>query len=283
MNRALRRQRPGRVANTIVLALTAFYFLFPLWWLLTASSKSQGELVRDSAPWFAGNLWHNLVTLFSRNDGQFWIWTVNGLVYAGVGAAIGTVLSAMAGYVFAKLRFRGRDAMFGVILAGVLVPPTVVAVPLFLMFSAAGLTNTMWAVLIPSVVSPFGVYLARIQAEAAVSDEILEAARIDGSGENRLFWSIAMSLMRPGLVTLFLFQFAAIWNNFLLPLVMLSNSDLYPATLGLYSWSGLFIQDPTLITSVITGSFVSVVPTLIAFLALERFMSSGVIAGGVKG
>lgn len=283
MMRTALRMRPGRVINLVVLTVAALYFLFPLWWLLTASSKTQGQLVRDSAPWFAGELWQNLVTLFSRNGGQFWLWLLNGLIYAGVGAAVGTVLSAMAGYVFSKHNFRGREKAFGVVLAGVLVPPTVIALPLFLMFSAAGLTNTMLAVLLPSVVSPFGVYLARIQADAAVSDEILEAARCDGAGENRLFWSVAISLMRPGLVTLFLFQFAAIWNNFLLPLVMLSNDNLYPATLGLYSWSGLYIQDPTLVTSVVTGSFVAVIPTLIAFLTLERYLRQGVIAGGVKG
>lgn len=278
-----RTLRAGSAVNLVLLVLAALYFIFPLWWLFTASSKKQGELVLDPAPWFASSLFENLAVLFGRNDGQFARWLLNGLVYAGVGAAVGTVLAAMAGYVFAKHRFRGREFAFGLVLAGVLVPPTVIALPLFLMFSAAGLTNTMWAVLLPSIVSPFGVYLARIQSDAAVSDEILEAARIDGAGEIRLFWSIAISLMRPGLVTLFLFQFAAIWNNFLLPLVMLSNSDLYPATLGLYSWAGLFIQDPTLVTSVVTGSFVAVLPTLIAFLLLERYLRDGVVAGAVKG
>jgi multiple sugar transport system permease protein len=277
-----RRRLPRRVINTIILALVALYFLFPLWWLLTSSTKSLGELSDSPDLGFGANVVNNVTTLFGREGGIFLRWLGNGLLYAGVGAVFGTLVSVMAGYVFAKYQFAKKEWVFNFVLVGVLVPPTVLALPLFLMLSGVGLTNTYWAVLVPSIVSPFGVYLARINASAAIPDEILEAARIDGAGELRLFASVGVRLMGPALVTLFLFQFAAIWNNFLLPLVMLSDRNLYPATLGLYSWTGLFIQDPTLSTSVVTGSMISVLPVVIAFVVLERYLRSGAAVGSIK-
>jgi multiple sugar transport system permease protein len=169
------------------------------------------------------------------------------------------------------------------VLAGVLVPATALALPLFLLLSQVSLSNTYWAVLLPSLVSPFGVYLARIYAAASVPDEIIEAGRIDGASEFRIFFTIATQLMGPALVTIFLFQFVAIWNNFFLPLIMLVDQKLYPITLGLFAWSSQTNRDPTLTTSVIVGSLVSVVPLILAFLLLQRYWRSGLGAGGVKG
>jgi multiple sugar transport system permease protein len=173
--------------------------------------------------------------------------------------------------------------MFGVILAGVLVPATALALPLFLLLSEVDLTNTYWAVFLPSLVSPFGVYLSRIYAAGAVPDELIEAGRLDGAGDMRIFFSMSVRLMAPALVTIYLFQFVAIWNNFFLPLIMLVDQDLYPVTLGLFAWTSQSARDPGLVTAVIVGSFVSVVPLIIAFLMLQRFWRSGLAAGGVKG
>lgn len=139
-----------------------------------------------------------------------------------------------------------------------------------------------WSVLLPSLVSPLGVYLARVSIDAAVPDEIVEAAHVDGAGGLRTFASIALPLMGPGLLTIFLFQFVAIWNNFMLPLIMLNDSRMYPVTLGLYNWNGQFIQDPSLATSVLIGAFVSIIPVIVGFLMLQRFWSTGLTAGGVK-
>ena len=150
------------------------------------------------------------------------------------------------------------------------------------MFSQVGLVNTYWAVFLPSLVSPFGVYLARIYAAASVPDPLLEAARLDGASEFRAFFVIALRLMKPALVTIFLFQFVVIWNNFFLPLVMLSNERLFPITLGLYTWNSSINQAPELRLFVIVGSMVSILPLLIAFLGLQRFWQSGLSAGGVK-
>jgi multiple sugar transport system permease protein len=189
----------------------------------------------------------------------------------------------MAGYALAKYEFRGREVLFGVILAGVLVPATALALPLFLLLSQVDLTNTYWAVFLPSIVSPFGVYLSRIYASGAVPDELIEAGRLDGAGDMRIFFTMSVRLMAPALVTIYLFQFVAIWNNFFLPLIMLVDQDLYPVTLGLFAWTSQAARDPTLTTAVIVGSFVSVVPLIAAFLMLQRYWRSGLAAGGVKG
>jgi multiple sugar transport system permease protein len=138
-------------------------------------------------------------------------------------------------------------------------------------------------VFLPSLVSPFGVYLARIYAAASVPEPLLEAARLDGSSEFRAFFVIALRLMTPALVTIFLFQFVVIWNNFFLPLIMLVDRKLFPMTLGLYSWNSQTQQDPTLATAVLTGALLSVVPIIAAFLMLQRYWRGGLGAGGVKG
>lgn len=276
----LRRSQPG---NALLLGLICLYFVVPLWWLFVASTKTQGELIQDAGFFaFSGSLVDNVADLFRREGSPFGRWLLNSALYAGVGASVGTVLSAGVGYALSKYDFRGKTALFNLILAGVLVPPAALALPLFLMFSRVGLTNTYWAVLLPSIISPLGVYLARVVVDAAVPDELVEAAAVDGASGLRTFRSVALPLMGPGLITIFLFLFVGIWNNFLLPLVMLNSQDLYPVTLGLYNWSGQFIQDPTLATSVLVGSLVSVVPVIIAFLALQRYWNTGLTQGAVK-
>lgn len=278
--RTLRRMQP---INTVLLAVICTYFILPLWWLAVSTTKTQGELVLDSGLFSVStHFGSNLVDLAQRESGVYARWLVNSLLYAGVGAAIGTVLAAAVGYALSKYRFRGREAPFNLILAGVLVPPAALALPLFLMFARVGLTNTYWSVLLPSLVSPLGVYLARVSIDVAVPDEIIEAASVDGAGGLRTFASIGLPLMGPGLLTIFLFQFVVIWNNFMLPLIMLNDSSLYPVTLGLYNWNGQFIQDPTLATSVLIGAFLSVVPVIVGFLLLQRFWSTGLAQGGVK-
>ena len=279
------RERPlSVVLATGGLVVAAVYFLVPIWWLVVASSKSQATLVTTNGLWFAQpfQLFSNVSNLFAFRDGLYVRWLLNSVGYAVLGATFGTLFATMAGYALAKYVFRGREVVFNVILGGVLVPVTALALPLFLMFSQVGLTNTYWSVFLPSLVSPFGVYLARIYAAASVPEALLEAARLDGASEFRAFFVVAMRLMKPALVTIFLFQFVVIWNNFFLPLVMLSNERLFPITLGLYTWNSSINQAPELRLFVIVGSLVSILPLLIAFLGLQRFWQSGLSAGGVK-
>lgn len=273
----------SRSAAMLVMLICAFYFLVPIWWLFVASTKDRAQFTTTNPLWFGDfDLLTNIGNLAAYRDGIFFRWMLNSVLYAGAGAAIATVLAAMAGYAIAKYAFRGRETMFNVILGGVLVPATALALPLFLLFSQAGAANTFWSVFLPSLVSPFGVYLARIYAASSVPDEIVEAARIDGAGEVRTFFVVATRLMAPAMVTIFLFQFVSIWNNFFLPLIMLRDESLFPVTLGLYVWNSQVSQIPEIRSYVIIGALLSIIPLIIAFLALQRFWRSGLGSGGLK-
>src|SRR5205085_1766369 len=187
-------------------------------------------------------------------------------------------------YALAKYVFRGRDLIFSAVLGAILVPGTALALPLYLLMSQWGLTNTYWSVLLPSIVSPFGVYLSRIYASSSVPDELLEAARIDGASELRIFATIAMRLMVPALVTILLFQFVAIWNNYFLPLVMLSDEKLFPITVGLQTWNVTTAGTAKFLYGlIITGALISSIPLLAGCVALQRFWRGGLGAGSVKG
>ncbi|MGY1434664.1 carbohydrate ABC transporter permease [Streptomyces reniochalinae] len=275
--------RPGRIVLVAVLVLAAAYFLLPVYWLAVAATKSNRGLYGSFGLWFEEpRLWQNLTKVFTYNGHIFPRWALNSLLYAGVGAVAATLLSAAAGFALAKYRFRGREAVFKCVLAGVLLPSTALALPLYLMFGKIGLTNSYWGVLIPSVVSPFGVYLCRIYAESAVPDTLLEAARVDGAGEERIFFTVVLRIMSPALVTVFLFQFVHIWNNYFLPLVMLSDDRKYPLTLGLVTWQQAADRFPELTQYTVGGAFVSVIPLAVAMLVLQRYWRTGLTEGSVK-
>jgi multiple sugar transport system permease protein len=273
----------SRTAAMIIMGVCTVYFLVPIWWLFVGASKSREQFSGTSPLWFADfNLFDNISELLAYRDGVFLRWMANSLMYTGGAALLGTLLAAMCGYALAKYRFPGRETLFNIVLGGVLVPATALALPLFLIFSKVEATNTFWSVFLPSLVNPFGVYLARIYATASVPDELLEAARLDGSGEVRSFFTVSVRLMFPALVTIFLFHFVAVWNNFLLPLIMLGDERLFPVTLGLYSWNTQVNQIPELRGLVIIGALLSITPLVVAFLFLQRFWRSGIGAGAVK-
>lgn len=279
--------RPRKsVTLTALLGFLVVYSLLPLAWMFFSITKTQSELLSSFGLWFSGPfaLVDNLQQVITHDDGIFVRWFLNTIVYVVVGAGGATLLATAAGYGLAKYRFRGRGAVFATILGAIAVPGTALAVPTFLLFSQVGLTNTMWAIILPSLVSPFGLYLMWVFSAEAVPTEILEAARVDGSGEWRTFFTISLRLLAPGIVTVALFAIVATWNNYFLPLIMLNDPDLYPLTLGLYQWladaSGIGAQP--VFNLVITGSFLTIVPIVIAFLLLQRYWQSGLSAGGVK-
>jgi multiple sugar transport system permease protein len=264
--------------------VAAVYFLLPVYWLTIAATKSTGDLFGTGGLWFATPQFvDNMKAVLSFQDGIYLRWMLNSVIYAGGGALVATFLAAMAGYALAKYDFALREPIFNVILGGVLIPATALALPLYLLLSEAELSNTYWAVLLPSMVSPFGVYLSRIYAAAAVPEDLIEAARIDGANEFRIFCSIALRIMTPALVTIFLFQFVGIWNNYFLPLVMLAEPDLYPITLGLTSWQSFADRQPILYQLTVGGAFLSVVPLMIAMVVLQRFWRTGLTQGSLKG
>jgi multiple sugar transport system permease protein len=273
----------SRVGAMTVMLVFTLYFLIPIWWLFIAGTKSSAQFSSTNPLWFADfNLFANIGNLVAYRDGVFLKWMLNSALYAGAGALLATLFAAMAGYALAKYRFPGRELLFNIVLGGVLVPATALALPLFLLFSQVSLTNSFWAVFLPSLVSPFGVYLTRIFASASVPDELIEAARLDGAGEVRTFFTVSVKLMFPALVTVFLFQFVAIWNNFFLPLIMLRDETLFPVTLGLYAWNSQVNQIPELRGYVLIGALLSIIPLIILFLLLQRFWRNGLGAGSVK-
>ncbi|NEB38580.1 carbohydrate ABC transporter permease [Streptomyces sp. SID14515] len=273
----------SKTAVNVVLLIAAVYTLFPLIWLLTAATKDAGNLLGGDVFSFEGfDLGHNLSELTSYQDGIYFRWYGNSLLYAGVGALGCSLVSVAAGYAFDKYRFRGKEKLFALVLLGVLLPSTALSLPLYLLAVETGTVNTYWAVLIPALVNPFGVYLSRIFSAGYIPDEVLEASRIDGAGELRTFWSVGLRMVMPGFVTVFLFQFTAIWNNFFLPLVMLSDKDLYPLSLGLYNWHSNANADPAFYPMVVTGSLLAVTPLIIAFVMLQRHWKAGLTAGSVK-
>jgi multiple sugar transport system permease protein len=278
-----RERLMSRTAAMLVMGVFTLYFLVPIWWLFVSSTKSSAQLLTTPALWFADfNLLANIGDLVTYRDGVYLKWMLNSVLYAGLGGAVATLIAAMCGYALAKYRFPGRETIFNVVLGGVLVPATALALPLFLILSQVQLTNTFWAVFLPSIVSPFGVYLTRIFAASSVPDELLEASRIDGAGEIRTFFTVSIRLMTPALVTVFLFQFVAIWNNFFLPLIMLRSEELFPVTFGLYTWNSQLNQIPELRAYVLVGALLSIVPLIVTFLLLQRFWRSGLGAGSLK-
>ncbi|MGW2472144.1 carbohydrate ABC transporter permease [Streptomyces sp. NPDC001665] len=273
----------SKAAVNGALLLAVLYMLFPLVWLVTAATKDTGSLLAGDTFSFEGfDLSKNLSDIAAYGDGVYFRWYGNSLLYAGVGAAVCSLICVAAGYAFDKYEFRGKEKLFGLVLLGVLVPTTALALPMYLLASKLSLVNTYWSVLIPVLVNPFGVYLARVFSAGYIPGEALEAARIDGAGELRTFFSIGLPMMMPGFVTVFLFQFTAIWNNFFLPLVMLSDRELFPLSLGLYSWNTNTHSEPDFYPLVVTGSLLAVIPLIVAFVSLQRHWKAGLTAGSVK-
>ncbi|MFP8904543.1 carbohydrate ABC transporter permease [Streptomyces atacamensis] len=277
-----RAPRRTALLPTAALLLGALYCLLPVAWVVVASTKSGRELFSTFTFLPGTGFAENLADLSAYRDGVYWQWMANSALYAGLGALLSTAVSALAGYALAVYRFRGREAVFNVLLTGVLMPPVILAVPQYLLLAEVNLTDTHLSVLLPSVLSPYGVYLARIYASAAVPADVVEAGRTDGSGEWRIFRSLALPMMLPGLVTVFLFQFVAIWNNFLLPYIMLGDDEKFPVTLGLFTLLQQGSSTPALYTLVIAGALLAVLPLIALFLVVQRFWSLDLLSGAVK-
>ncbi|MBY8847726.1 carbohydrate ABC transporter permease [Saccharothrix sp. MB29] len=263
------------------------YFVVPLLWVVVAATKSQPGLLSSPALWFADefSLVDNVRQLFREDDGAYGRWIANTALYSGVSALGATSLAALAGYGLARFSFPGKRLFETALLGMIMVPATALVLPTYLILSELEVVDTVWAVILPSLLSPFGTYLIRVYVAESVPVELLEAARIDRAGELRIFWRIALPVMRPALVTVFLFTLVATWNNYFLPLVMLSDADLYPLTVGLTTWFNTAQQEAgtrVLFNLVVTGSLLAIVPLVVAFVLLQRFWRSGAGAGALK-
>ncbi|MEU3309662.1 carbohydrate ABC transporter permease [Nocardiopsis sp. NPDC006832] len=280
------RRRPS-VVLTLITGLALLYSVVPLIWLLINATKGQESLLDSFGLWFGSDfaLLDNIAATLTYDDGVFVRWLLNTVLYVVLGAGGATLLAMLGGYALAKFDFPGRRAVFAVVLGAAAVPGTALAVPTFLMFSQMGLTNTPWSVIVPSLISPFGLYLMWVFAAQAVPTELMEAARIDGSGELRTFFTVALPLLAPGTATVLLFTMVTTWNNYFLPLIMIRDPDWFPLTLGLDAWNdqAATIGGEPVFHLVITGSLLTIVPLIAAFLMLQRYWRSGLTAGSLKG
>lgn len=282
------RHLRARRRSTLLLGLFLAYTLLPLFYLVVASTKSNQDLFSTFGLWFGSEfaLAANLHDLFAYSDGVFARWLVNTFVYASVSALGASLLASLAGYAFAKFVFRGRDVFFAMILGAIMIPQTALVVPIFLLLARQGLTDSPLGIILPSMISPIGVYLMRVYIEQGVDDALLDAARIDGAGEFRIFRSIVFRLIAPGFVTVFLLSFVATWNNYFLPLIVLRSPEYFPLTVGLSDWYQLASAGggggKVLFSIVLAGALVSIVPVIIVFLMLQRFWQGGLALGSVK-
>jgi len=270
----------------ILMAAGMLYFLIPLLWIVIAATKSQPDLLSSPALWFADfSLFDNLAALFREDSGVYSRWLLNTALYSGVSAAGATLLAALAGYGLARFSFWGKRFFETALLGMIMVPATALVLPTYLILSNVGMVNSVWAVILPSLLHPFGTYLIRVYVAESVPVELLDAARLDRASELRIFWQVVVPMIRPALVTVFLFTLVSTWNNYFLPLVMLSDADLFPLTVGLTTWFNTAQQEAgtrVLFNLVVTGSLLAIVPLVVAFVLLQRFWRSGATTGALQ-
>jgi multiple sugar transport system permease protein len=274
---------------TLCSVLFALFILAPLVWIMVNATKTQPNVYESFGFWFARPfvLFHNLSMLFENVSGAgiYVQWLGNTVLYAVLGGVGATVLSALAGYGFARYRFLGSKALFYFVLSALLVPITAVALPLYLVYAKVGLINSMWGMVLPCMVSPVGVYLMRTFIDASVPQELIDAARIDGAGELGTFLRVAVPIMVPGLVTVLLLSVVAVWNNYFLPLIIFTHNSAYPLTVGLASLSqgAETGSKGQLVPVLIAGGLVTVIPIIVLFVFLQRYFRGGLLQGSTTG
>ena len=272
-------KRPlGMLSVNAVLLVASALTLFPLLWMLAVSLMSPGEASTFPPPLLPKDpTLANYRDLFAREGiGRH---LANSLFVAVAVTLISLVFNVAAGYGFAKLRFKGRERIFQWLLAGLVIPSQVAMVPLFMLLKQLGLVNSYGGVIVPAMASIFGIFLVR-QYALSVPDDLLEAARIDGASEFRIFCSVVVPVLKPVIVTLAIFTLLGSWNDFMWPLIVLADQRLYTLPVALASLAREHVQDNELMMA---GSVLTTLPTLLVFIALQRYYLHGLMAGSVKG
>jgi len=259
------------------LLLLAVVTATPLVWMVSASLMADGEANSEPPPFFPSEVtWEHYRELFTRLDlGRHFL---NSLLLATAVTLSSLLLNSMAGYAFAKLRFPGRNRLFALLLAAMVIPAQVSMLPLFLLMKSLGLVNTYWGVILPSMATILGIFLVR-QYALSIPGELLDAARIDGASEFRIYRTVVLPLLQPVLVTMAVFNFMASWNDFMWPLIILTDDARYTLPVALANLSGEHVQDTELMMA---GAVLTVMPVLLMFLALQRQYIAGITLGGVK-
>lgn len=272
------RVRPAAFAVNATLLGASAFAVFPLLWMLAASFMAPGEASTYPPPLVPAHATlANYRELFARTGmGRY---LANSVLLAVAATTLSLVFNVMAGYAFAKLRFTGRDRIFKLMLGALVIPGQVAMVPLFLLLKHMGLVNTYGGVIVPALASIFGIFLVR-QYALSIPDDLLEAARIDGATEWRIFRSVVVPLLKPIIVTLAVFTLLGTWNDFMWPLIVLTDRNLYTLPVALASLAREHVQDNELMMA---GSVLTTVPVLCVFLALQRYYLQGLMMGSVKG
>jgi multiple sugar transport system permease protein len=272
------RARVNNVMLHALLIVTAALSLLPMLWMIAASFMSAGEAntfppkLLPSDPTL-----EHYRTMFTRlNLGRY---LFNSTLIAVTVTVVSLIINSMAGYAFAKLRFHGRDKLFRYLTLGLVIPVQVSMLPLFLLLREMGLINTYWGVIIPGLASIFGIFLIR-QYAISIPDDLIDAARIDGAGEFRIYWSVVLPVIRPILATLAIWTFLSTWNDFMWPLIVLNDDSMFTLPVALANLSGERVQDTELMMA---GSVLTVLPVLLVFLFLQRYYVEGITQGSVKG
>jgi len=267
-----------RIGLHVVLIVGAIATLAPLIWMIAASFMPAGQATTYPPHFIPGPATlENYRILFTRLDVARNL--MNSVIVSLAATGLSSIINAMAGYAFAKFRFRGRDPLFRTMLAGLVIPAQVGMLPLFVIMKQLHLVNSYWAVIIPSMSSIFGIFLVR-QYALSIPDELLDAARIDGASELAIFGRIVLPLLRPILVTFAVFMFMSVWNDFMWPLIVLSDDAKYTLPVALANLTGEHVQDTELMMA---GAVVTLAPVLAAFVFLQRYYIEGITMGSVKG
>ena len=271
------------VISIAVIAALAIYFLLPLWWLFVSSTKTYGEIFSTNQLWFYKPSLNSYIDALGRPLYPILRWLGNSLITAVGAGAIGAFFSAMAGYALSKFRFTGRNVLMVIILIALMIPSVALAFPQYLEEQQLGLTNSWEAIMLPSAVSAFGAFFMAIYAEDSIPKEVLEAARLDGATELKIFRSIVLRFFKPALITVFIIIFGATWNTFLLPLFVERNPSWYTLPQGLTDVVTLGAGNITLEYEILfAGSVIAVIPLVVLVLSLEKYIESGLGLGAVK-
>lgn len=268
---------PYKVIAAIVLAALAFFFIFPLYWILTGSVKT-AAVINDAVPqWFPlSPTLDNYQRLF---DNPALLWLFNSVAMAVLAMALTCVTASMAGYALAKKRFAGRALLFSIFICAMALPKQVILIPLLREMSFLNLHDSMWAVILPTVGWPFGVFLMK-QFSENIPGELLEAARIDGAGEVRMFTEIVLPIIKPGIGALAIFTFINCWNDYFLQLIMLNSRTKLTISLGI---AKLQAETSTDFGLIMAGAALAAVPIITIFLMFQKYFTKGITMGAVKG
>jgi multiple sugar transport system permease protein len=274
----MKRIAPAEVLLYGLLIIGSALALMPMLWMFSASFMATGEANSFPPRFLPANptLEHYRVLFTRLNLGRY---LVNSTIIATTATVLSILINSMAGYAFAKLRFPYRDRIFRVLTLGLVIPVQVAMLPLFLLLRELGLVNTYWAVIVPSMASIFGIFLIRQYAKS-IPDDLIDAARIDGASEFRIYWSVVLPVIRPILATLAIWTFLSTWNDFMWPLIVLNDESMFTLPVALANLSGERVQDTELMMA---GSVLTILPVLLVFMVLQRYYIEGITAGSVKG